>query len=134
MMVTALSLVPLVFLNDATSIMYIIGSLMVLGCGLALFSSPNTNAIMGCVTPSLFGVASSTVGTMRLTGQMLSQGIAMTIIAIYLGSEAIIPELYPSLLLTISVTLKIFLLICILGAAASYVGSRVASNNMSGDV
>jgi EmrB/QacA subfamily drug resistance transporter len=134
MTVTALSLVPLVFLDGDTSLMYIVGSLMILGCGLALFSSPNTNAIMGCVNPSLFGVASSTVGTMRLTGQMLSQGIAMTFIAIYLGSEAIIPELYPRLLLSISSTLKIFLLICILGTGASYIGSRMSSNNNRDDI
>ncbi len=129
MTVTALSLFPLVFLDSDTSILYVVGCLMVLGCGLALFSSPNTNAIMGCVHQSLFGVASSTVGTMRLTGQMLSQGIAMTLIAIYLGSAAIIPELYPNLLLSISSTFAIFLILCILGAGTSYIGSRMSSNN-----
>jgi EmrB/QacA subfamily drug resistance transporter len=133
MVVTALALAPLAFLQAGTSIIYIVACLMILGCGLALFSSPNTNAIMGCVHQSLFGVASSTVGTMRLTGQMLSQGIAMTLIAIYLGSAAIIPELYPNLLITISSTFTVFFILCVIGAIASFVGSRMASNNKARD-
>ena len=126
MVVTAIALAPLALLQDGTSILYIVACLMILGCGLALFSSPNTNAIMGCVHQSLFGVASSTVGTMRLTGQMLSQGIAMTLIAIYLGSAAIVPALYPNLLSTISSTFTVFFILCVLGAGASYLGSRIA--------
>ena len=125
MVVTAVALAPLALLQSGTSIIYIVVCLMILGCGLALFSSPNTNAIMGCVHQSLFGVASSTVGTMRLTGQMLSQGIAMTLIAVYLGSAAIVPELYPNLLSSINSTFTVFFILCVLGAAASYLGSRM---------
>ena len=125
MVVTAVALAPLALLQSGTSIIYIVVCLMILGCGLALFSSPNTNAIMGCVHQSLFGVASSTVGTMRLTGQMLSQGIAMTLIAVYLGSAAIVPELYPNLLSSINSTFSVFFILCVLGAAASYLGSRM---------
>jgi MFS family permease len=127
--VTGLALAPLAFLTANTSIVYIILCLLVLGAGLALFSSPNTNAIMGCVDKSLLGVASSTVGTMRLTGQMLSQGIAMTLIAINLGTASIVPDLYPQLLTSISSTFTVFFLLCILGAGASYWGSRMSSYN-----
>jgi len=127
--VTALALAPLAFLTANTSIVYIILCLLVLGAGLALFSSPNTNAIMGCVDKSLLGVASSTVGTMRLTGQMLSQGIAMTLIAINLGTASIVPDLYPQLLTSISSTFTVFFLLCMLGAGASYWGSRMSSYN-----
>ncbi len=128
MAVTAVALAPLAIVSDATSIIYIIGCLLILGAGLALFSSPNTNAIMGCVDRSLLGVASSTVGTMRLLGQMFSQGIAMTLMAINLGTAAIVPALYPQLLNSIQSTFMVFFVLCVLGAFASYAGSRMGSN------
>ena len=123
--VTSIALAPLSLINESTPITYIVASLLVLGIGLALFSSPNTNAIMGSVDRSLLGVASSTVGTMRLLGQMLSQGIAMTLIAINLGSATIVPEFYPELLTSIRSTFTLFFLICLLGTATAYIGSRM---------
>lgn len=134
MAVTAIALAPLSIVSDATSLIYIIGCLMVLGAGLALFSSPNTNAIMGSVDRSLLGVASSTVGTMRLLGQMFSQGISMTLLAINLGTATIVPALYPQLLNSIQSTFMVFLVLCLVGTLASYAGSRMVSNNKGGTV
>jgi EmrB/QacA subfamily drug resistance transporter len=124
MLVTGLALAPLALIEVETSILYIVVCLLVLGIGLALFSSPNTNAILGSVDMRLLGLASSTVGTMRLTGQMLSQGITMTLIAINLGSASILPDLYPQLLISIRTTFTIFFLLCILGVYASHLGSK----------
>jgi EmrB/QacA subfamily drug resistance transporter len=129
MVVTGLSLAPLALLTTETSLTYILLSLIVLGIGLSLFSSPNTNAIMSSVDTSLLGVASSTVGTMRLTGQMLSQGIAMTLIAINLGSAAITPVNYPELLTSIRSSFTVFLILCIVGALASHLGEMASSNH-----
>lgn len=125
MAITGTALAPLALLNNSTSIIYIIVCLLVLGGGLALFSSPNTNAIMGSVDSNLLGVASSTVGTMRLTGQMFSQGIAMTLIAINLGSASIVPELYDNLLISIRSTFAVFFLLCLIGTFSSYLGSKM---------
>ena len=58
---------------------------MLLGLGFALFSSPNTNAVMGSVETRFYGVASATLATMRMTGQMLSMGIAMLVFAVRIG-------------------------------------------------
>jgi Na+/melibiose symporter-like transporter len=128
MMISAIALAPLAILNADSSIIYITGCLLILGAGLAFFSSPNTNAIMGSVDRSLLGVASSTVGTMRLLGQMFSQGIAMTLLAINLGAASIIPTLYPELLKSIQSTFMVFFILCIIGTGASYMGSKMASN------
>src|SRR5574342_297571 len=76
----------------------IISGLMLLGLGFALFSSPNTNAVMSAVDKRFYGVASGTLGTMRLTGQMLSMGIAMLIFAVHIGHVQITPEYFPLLL------------------------------------
>jgi EmrB/QacA subfamily drug resistance transporter len=125
MAITSLSLVPFMFMDGGTSFVYVAGSLALLGVGLALFSSPNTNAIMGSVDRRFYGVASSTVGTMRLTGQMLSTGIAMTMFAVNLGGSQIVPELYPVLLSSIKVTFTIFFFLCLPGVAASMVRGRL---------
>jgi len=124
MAVTTLSLLPFMFLGEGTPLTYVAGSLALLGVGLALFSSPNTNAIMGAVDKRFYGVASSTLGTMRLTGQMLSTGIAMTLFAVNLGDSQIVPELYPVLLSSIKTTFTIFFAMCIPGIAASMVRGR----------
>ena len=122
--VTAISLIPFIFVSESTSIAYIVASLGLLGIGLAFFSSPNTNAIMGSVDRTNYGVASSTIGTMRLTGQMLSMGIAMTIFALNLGTSEIVPILYPNLLASIRTSFVIFFIICLPGVAASMIRSR----------
>src|SRR4030043_270437 len=43
---TVISLIFFIFLNQTTSLWFIILGLIVLGSGFALFSSPNTNAVM----------------------------------------------------------------------------------------
>jgi len=129
MTVTGVSIVPFIFLEAETSLIYIAGSLALLGVGLALFASPNTNAVMGSVDRRHYGVASSTVGTMRLTGQMLSTGIAMTLFAINLGGAQITPELYPQLLTSIKTTFTVFFVLCIPGVAASLVRGRIKQVN-----
>ena len=63
------------FLGPGTGFGFIVGSLVCLGLGFGLFSSPNTNAVMCSVERRHLGVASAALGTMRLTGQMLSAGI-----------------------------------------------------------
>ncbi len=52
-----------------TSSAFIVIVLLVLGFGFALFSSPNTNAVMGAVDKRAYGVASALLATMRLTGE-----------------------------------------------------------------
>ena len=128
MTITTLSLLPFMFLGKETPLTYVAGGLALLGVGLALFTSPNTNAIMGSVERKFYGVASSTVGTMRLTGQMLSTGVAMTLFAINLGGSQIVPELYPLLLSSVKTTFTIFFVVCIPGIAASMVRGRLAGN------
>jgi len=99
MVFTALGLVLLVFLNEESTLGFVISVLMMLGFGFALFSSPNTNAIMSSVQRRFYGVASGTVRTMRLTGQMFSQAIALVTSAWYLGNAQIMPENYPQFLM-----------------------------------
>lgn len=119
MAVTTLSLFFLIFLNNNTSFEYIIIVLIVLGIGLGLFSSPNTNAIMGSVERKFYGIASATVGTMRLIGQMLSMGIALLVFSLYIGNVQIVPSNYPELLISIKLVFIMCTVLCFGGIFAS---------------
>ena len=127
MAITMFGLVPIVFLNEQTNVFIVVASLVALGFGLSVFASPNTNAIMSAVEKRLYGVASSTLGTMRLTGQMLSMGITMIIFAVFIGRVEIVPEVYPALTGSINIAFIVFSGLCLVGVLASLVDSR-ASN------
>lgn len=124
---TTAGLLLLSFLNAAASIGYIVASLVVLGFGFALFSSPNTNAVMSTVEKRFYGVASATLGTMRLTGQMLSMGIATLIVAVYLGNVQITPEYYPVFLRSVQAAFMVFAGFCFIGIFASLARGKVHS-------
>jgi len=116
---TAAGLIMLCFINSETSILLIIILLIIMGVGFGLFSSPNSNAIMSSVEKKHLGVASSVVGTMRMAGQMMSMGIAMMLLALYVGKQAIIPSSYPGLMSGMRTGFIIFSVLCILGIFAS---------------
>ena len=119
MALVTLGLLIFAFISAQTTFEYIIIGLLVLGLGFGFFSSPNTNAIMGSVERRFFGVASATVSTMRLVGQVLSMGIAMLIFAMLIGRVQILPAQYPALIQSIQITFIIFAVLCFGGIFAS---------------
>jgi len=116
---TAAGLLMMSFLSKGTELVYIIGSLFIIGLGLALFSSPNTNAIMSSVEKKFYGVASGMLSTMRLTGQMFSMGISTLVFALYIGKVSITPEYYQPFLKSVRIIFVVFTVLCILGIFAS---------------
>lgn len=119
MAITLLGVVPFVFLDEQTPVWLIGAVLLLLGCGLALFTPPNTNAIMSSVERKYYGIASATLGTMRLLGQMLSMSLAMVIFAIYIGRVEITPDTYSSLIDSSRIAFAIFSVLCFIGIFAS---------------
>ncbi|MCL7454711.1 MAG: MFS transporter [Anaerolineae bacterium] len=122
---TALGLFLLVFITAATPLWAIIIRLLLLGFGFALFSSPNMNAIMGSVERRFYGVASGTLGTMRLVGQMLSQGVATLLFALYIGRVEITPQYYPLFMSSVKTAFAIFAALCVGGIFASLARGKV---------
>ncbi len=118
MMVSCAALVLLVFLHDATPLWYVILTLVVYGTGIGLFSSPNTNAIMGSVARKVLGVASGTVGTMRTGGMMMSMGIMMILFTLFIGQAEITPEYYPDFLTSVRVGFGVFAALGVGGVVA----------------
>jgi MFS family permease len=119
MAITAAGLILLCFIHETTPDILIVLLLILMGIGFGLFSSPNSNAIMSSVEKRHLGVASGVVGTMRMIGQMMSMGIAMMLIAVYLGKKPISPENYPGLLSSMRTGFVIFSVLSLLGVFAS---------------
>ncbi len=124
---TAVGLVLLILLNNNSALVYIIVSLMILGFGFALFSSPNMNAIMSSVDKRFYGIASASVGTMRLLGQMLSMGIVTLIFALFIGRAQITPDYFPALIKSVRVAFIVFSSLCITGIFFSLYRGRLRS-------
>jgi len=125
MTLTTIGLFLFVFLDENSTQESIIVRLIVLGLGFAFFSSPNTNAIMGSVEKRLYGLASGSVGTMRLLGMMISMGIATVIFALYLGRVQITVEYYPVFIKSVKVAFAIFAILCFGGIFSSMVRGKL---------
>lgn len=115
MALLSLGLFIIAFIDKNTSVNFIIPILVLFGIGYALFSSPNTNAIMSSVEKKYYGIASGTVGTMRLIGQMSSMGIAMMIFSIFIGKAEINPSNYNEFITSIRIAFFIFATLCFIG-------------------
>jgi EmrB/QacA subfamily drug resistance transporter len=121
----AIGLFLLIFLNADSSMAHIILILMLFGFGFALFSSPNTNAVMGSVDRSRYGIASATVGTMRLLGQIFSMGFTMLLLSIMIGESQITPDRYPQFLTMMHLECVLFAGLSLVGVAVSLVRGRM---------
>jgi EmrB/QacA subfamily drug resistance transporter len=122
---TVIGLIFFIFLNQTTSLWFIIVGLIILGFGFALFSSPNTNAVMSSADKKFYGVASATLSTMRQLGMMFSMGMVMVIFAIYIGHVQITPEYYPQFLSSLNTAFIIFTALCFGGIFASLARGKV---------
>ena len=120
MTLTVLGLLLFALVGTETSEYYIIATLLVLGFGFALFSSPNMNAIMGAVDKKFFGIASGTVAVMRVLGQMTSMAIAMVVFAVFIGREQITPNNYDLFLKSVKISFSIFAVLCTFGIFFSF--------------
>ncbi len=122
---TSIGLVLFVFLKASTSLLFITSGLVILGFGFALFSSPNTNAVMSSVQKRFYGVASATLATTRQLGMMLSMGMVMLIFRLYLGRVQITPEYYQAFLQSVNMAFIVFVFLCFGGIFASLARGKV---------
>lgn len=112
-------LVMLTLLSEQSSVSYLILILAIVGFGFGMFSSPNTNAIMGSVDKKYLGIASATVGTMRLTGQMMSMGIATLILQVFIGNNPISAQYSTEFMASMRTIFIVFVILCTVGVFAS---------------
>lgn len=125
MTIITVGLIVFCFLSPSFSFIIIIINLAMLGFGFALFSSPNASAIMGSVEKNFYGVASSTLASMRLIGQMLSMGIVIVIFTVFIGKAQITAANQQNFLTSTHVAFSLFTVLCVVGIFASLARGKI---------
>jgi MFS family permease len=125
MVITAAGLFMLSFIRPDTHIFFIIACLALLGFGFALFSSPNTNAVMSSVGKDDYGVASGFLATMRVTGQTFSMGAVLVLFSILMGKVRITEEVSSGFMKALQIGFVFFAIACIPGIFASLARGNV---------
>lgn len=111
----AAGLFMLIFTGEDSGLWYIIAVLAVTGIGFAIFSSPNTNAVMSLVEKEDYGVATSILATMRSMGHTTSMAVITLVVGMYMGTSSL-ADAEPALLIkTIRTLFIIFTALCGLG-------------------
>ncbi|MDZ7697397.1 MAG: MFS transporter [Deltaproteobacteria bacterium] len=119
--ITTLCLFLFSGIRSHTGLYAITTALACLGFGYALFTSPNTNAIMGSVEKKQYGIASGSVGTMRLLGMVFSMGVATSTFSIFLGRVPITEEVFPMFMKSVRLAFFFFGCLCLIGSFASLI-------------
>ncbi len=88
-------------------------ALIVTGIGVGLFTSPNSNAIMGSVSRQHLGVAAACISIVRLLGQLGSMAVVTCLFALLLGRAEIGPANYPELERAIRICYLIAASLCV---------------------
>ncbi|OPY27913.1 MAG: Major Facilitator Superfamily protein [Methanocella sp. PtaU1.Bin125] len=116
----AIGLVLFAMISPGTPLWLVVAGLMFLGVGVALFVSPNTNAIMSSVEKRDYAVASSMVSTMRMIGGILGLGITNLIFTYFMGhTEIPATGPYDLLMKSIQVAFAVMAVLCIIGLGLS---------------
>ncbi|MCL1983259.1 MAG: MFS transporter [Clostridiales bacterium] len=111
----AVGIVFFIFISTSYPLWLIILALVITGIGFALFSSPNTNAVMACVEAKDYGVASSILATMRSLGHTSSMAIVTLVVGMYMGNSALASAAPEVLIKMMHTSFKIFAVICLIG-------------------
>jgi MFS family permease len=133
MAVTTLGLVILSSIGQNTNLLVIILGLILVGVGLAVFSSPTTNIFMGSVGRKNYGMASATLSTMIYTGQTLSLGIMLFIFTSYLGNVQVTASNFATFILSLKTAFTVFAVIGGVGIVVSILMGNKAGKTRSND-
>ena len=88
MFLVATGLAWLATIDASSSLPRIIGNLLVVGAGQAIFQPPNNSALMGAAPRDRQGVAAGVLATGRVLGQSLSVALAGALFGLFGGREA----------------------------------------------
>jgi EmrB/QacA subfamily drug resistance transporter len=124
MAISVFGLLMLAFIENNTSLEFIIVALAILGFGFGLFSSPNTNMVMSSVERNYYGIASATISTMRSTGMMFSMAIASLSVHLFMGDQKINDTNIESFIHSSQVIFIVFTVLCVVGVFSSLVGKK----------
>ncbi|OQY23039.1 MAG: MFS transporter [Desulfobacteraceae bacterium 4572_35.2] len=107
-------------ISKSTSLGFIVVVLVMLGAGFALFSTANTNAIMGSVAARDLGVASGFAASMRTLGMMASMAIITVMFSLYMGEQSVTLATQNEFVQSMQSSLLVFSGLCVAAVASSF--------------
>jgi EmrB/QacA subfamily drug resistance transporter len=119
MALCAAALLAFAFVGAGTPFALLVPAIAVLGLGFALFSSPNTNAVMSSVERRQYGVAAATLGTMRQVGMTLSMAAVTLLLTMHVGNRPLTGAVAVPFVAAMRVAFGFFAALCALGIPAS---------------
>lgn len=119
MALTALGLYVLSQLTADSQLLNVALALALTGLGFSLFSSPNTNAIMGSVAKKDYGSASGAAATTRVIGQLCSMMLVAFAMSLIVGDSVIDASNLPALEQSIQLSFGIAAALCLPGIVLS---------------
>jgi MFS family permease len=121
MAIISASLLLIGLLINESLPLYILAILLaILGFGFAVFTSPNTNAVMSSINKNAYGFASAFLAFSRLFGQFISMALASSIILL-INTKNIVIFKFHSLLLSTKI---IFIIFSLLSAYGVYLSAQ----------
>ncbi|MCL1979056.1 MAG: MFS transporter [Methanomassiliicoccaceae archaeon] len=126
MAITCVAVFMVIFLGTEVNLWYIGLLLVLFGIGYALFTAPNTNAVMSSVPPKNRGEASGMIALVRQIGMMTSMSIAMCCIALIMGTMDNLNPPYDQFVDVIRAAFSICLAMCIVGTVFSWFRGNTA--------
>jgi hypothetical protein len=85
--------------------------------------------VMSSVERRYYAVASGTLGTMRLTGQMFSMVLSLMLFSLFIGPIQITPQYYPLFLKSVRTAFIISAALCFVGIFVSIARGRIRAGN-----
>lgn len=120
MCVTAVGVSMFLLYGMEMNMPLVVATMVVVGAGIGMFSSPNTSVIMGSVRREETSEASATVSVMRQTGMTTSMGVAMAIITLVMGgADRLVEANYQAFLDAMHYSFAVCVAMCLIGVLAS---------------
>ena len=128
---STLGLFILIFVNPQMPVALVMVTLVLVGLGAALFASPNNNAVLSAVPKQFLGVASSTLGTARLIGQVMSMALVTLIMTSCIGNVELSPAYGQLFIKAARTSFIVFTILSVLGIMASLARGKESANQTS---
>lgn len=121
---SALSLALLAGVATDSPLGWVAAVLTLQGFGFALFSSPNTNAVMSSVDRRFYSTASAVLASMRQAGMTFSLAVVTLVLSVHLGDAPVTPAQGALFVRGMGQSFAGFAVLCVIGVLASLARGR----------
>jgi EmrB/QacA subfamily drug resistance transporter len=120
MMITALGFLIFSFIDESTTIAFLLLPLILIGLGGGIFSSPNVSAIMGSVTRDRLGNAGAMVALVRNVGSLVGVAWSGALFNALSGHNTNFENSIANILPAFQTSMKVAVVISLLSAFTAY--------------